>query len=234
MSERIGARAGRLAIWLLAGSVLGAGCTTEPDLETRTFELMYLDDGVAAELIGPYVYFERDGAAGAMTVAEGKLTVRETSENLERIGGVLAEFDKPKPGVRLRFQLIEANGFEGTDPEILEIESALRDLFRFQGYRLVGDALVNGVEGSYMSQDIPSTEGQPFHLQTGITDVRTDSAGGSIALEVLLEAWGDDLLATTVRVRAGQTAVLGSAASRGPDRGATLILAVRPELVSVE
>jgi len=192
---------------------------------------MYLDDDVASELIAPYIYFERKGGPGAMTVTEGKLTVRETAENLDRIKAVLAEFDKPKPGVRLTFQLIEANGYESTDPEILEVEKALRDLFRFEGYRLVGEAVVNGMEGSYLRQDVPSAGDVPFHLETGIRDVRTDSMGGSVALEVVLEAWDSDLLATTVRVRAGQTAVLGSAAMRTKETGGrTLILAVRPEL----
>jgi hypothetical protein len=220
-----------MAVTALAATATIVACSAEPALETRTFELMYMDDDVAADLIAPYVYFDRDGAKGAMTVTEGKLTVRETADNLERIAGVLAEFDKPKPGVRLRFQLIEANGFASVDPEISEVESALRDVFRFEGYRLLGEALVNGIEGSWLRQDIPSDDGEVFHLQTGITDVRTDSEGGSVGLQVELQAWGDALLATSLRVRAGQTAVLGSAALRtGETQGRTLILAVRPEL----
>jgi hypothetical protein len=220
-----------MAVTALAATATIVACSGEPALETRTFELIYMDDGVAAELIAPYVYFDRDGGNGAMTVTEGKLTVRETADNLERIAGVLAEFDKPKPGVRLRFQLIEANGFASVDPEISEVESALRDVFRFEGYRLLGEALVNGIEGSYLRQDVPSDDGVVFHLQTGIEDVRTDSEGGSVRLQVELQAWGSALLATSLRVRAGQTAVLGSAALRtGETRGRTLILAVRPEL----
>ena len=93
-----------------------AACVGEATLETRTYELKYLDDHVAAELIRPYVYFEREGATGTMTVAEGKLTVRETAENLERIEAALAEFDTPKPGVRLTFQLIEAEEGGRTPP----------------------------------------------------------------------------------------------------------------------
>ena len=226
----------RLILWLVAIPVLFAaasitGCASEPDLETRTFELMFIDDDVAADLVAPYIYFDREVGSGTMTVTEGKLTVRETNENLERIAGVLAEFDKQKPGVQLRFQLIEANGFASVDPAISEVESALREVFRFEGYRLLGEALVNGMEGSWLHQEIPSDEGQVFHLRSGIADVRTDSEGGSVELQVELEAWGDAVLATSLRVRAGQTAVLGSAALRtGETQGRTLILAVRPEL----
>lgn len=227
----------RLILWVVAIPVLFAiaaitGCTAEPELDTRTFELMYMDDDVAADLVAPYIYFDREVGSGTMTVTEGKLTVRETTENLERIAGVLAEFDKQKPSVQLRFQLIEANGFASVDPEISEVENALRDVFRFEGYRLLGEALVNGIEGSWLRQDVPSDDGEVFHLQTGITDVRTDSEGGSVGLQVELQAWGDALLATSLRVRAGQTAVLGSAALRtGETQGRTLILAVRPELM---
>lgn len=226
----------RWSSWVIAVSVLTVvasmvACSAEPELETRTFELMYLDDDVASELIAPYVYFDRDGGNGAMTVTEGKLTIRETADNLARIEGVLAIFDAPKPGVRLTFQLIEANGFTSQDPAIDEVENALRDVFRFEGYRLVGEAMVNGMEGSWLRQDIPSDDGVVFHLQTGIRNVRTDSEGGSVELQVELQAWDDALLATSLRVRAGQTAVLGSAALRtGETEGRTLILAVRPEL----
>lgn len=226
----------RLILWVVAIPVLFAiasitGCNSEPDLETRTFELMFIDDDVAADLVAPYIYFDREVGSGTMTVTEGKLTVRETNENLERIAGVLAEFDKQKPGVQLRFQLIEANGFASVDPAISEVESALREVFRFEGYRLLGEALVNGMEGSWLRQEIPSDEGQVFHLRSGIADVRTDSEGGSVELQVELEAWGDAVLATSLRVRAGQTAVLGSAALRtGETQGRTLILAVRPEI----
>ncbi len=222
--------------WVIAVAVFTAvasiaACSDAPQLETRTFELMYLDDDVASELIAPYVYFDRDGGNGAMTVTEGKLTIRETPDNLARIEGVLALFDEPKPGVRLTFQLIEADGFTSQDPAIGEVENALRDVFRFEGYRLVGEAMVNGIEGSWLRQDIPSDGGVVFHLQTGIANVRTDSEGGSVELQVELQAWGDALLATSLRVRAGQTAVLGSAALRtGETEGRTLILAVRPEL----
>ncbi len=207
------------------------GCSDKPALETRTFELMYLDDDVASELVAPYVYFDRDGGSGAMTVTQGKLTVRETADNLARIGRVLTEFDTPKPGVRLTFQLIEADGFESTDPEIIEVESALRDVFRFDGYRLVGEALVNGIAGSWLQQDVPSADGVVFRIHTGISNIRVDSEGGSVELQVELQAWSETLLATSLRVRSGQTAVLGSAALRtGEDQDRTVILAVRPEL----
>lgn len=230
MISRVSRRIVLAGVSLLAASSIS--CSDGPTLETRTFELMYLEDQVASELVAPYVYFDRDGASGAMTVTDGKLTVRETADNLYQIGRVLAEFDTPKPGVRLRFQLIEADGFDSNDPEIMEVENALRDVFRFEGYRLIGEALVNGIEGGWVQQDVPSEGGVMFRIQAGISSIRTDSEGGSVQLQVELQAWGDALLATSLRVRSGQTAVLGSAALRARDEDdRTLILAVRPEIV---
>ncbi|MGW8283921.1 MAG: hypothetical protein ACWGON_11530 [Gemmatimonadota bacterium] len=230
MTRRVSSQIALVGVLLLA--VSNISCSDGPALETRTFELMYLDDDVASELVAPYVYFDREGANGAMTVTEGKLTVRETTDNLDRIGRVLAEFDTPKPGVRLRFQLIEADGFESTDPEIMEVENALRDVFRFEGYQLIGEALINGIAGSWVQQDVPSDDGVVFRIHAGISSIRTDSEGGSVQLQVELQAWGDALLGTSLRVRSGQTAVLGSAALRtGEASDRTLILAVRPEII---
>jgi hypothetical protein len=230
MIRRVGKRIAFVGVILLAASNIS--CSDGPALETRTFELMYLDDDVASELVAPYVYFDRQGQNGAMTVVEGKLTVRETTDNLDRIARVLAEFDTPKPGVRLRFQLIEADGFDSTDPEIMEVENALRDVFRFEGYQLIGEALINGIAGSWVQQDVPSDDGVVFRIHAGISSIRTDSEGGSVQLQVELQAWGDALLGTSLRVRSGQTAVLGSAALRtGEKSDRTLILAVRPEII---
>src|SRR5256886_8817065 len=41
---------------------------------------------------------------------------------------VLAEYDRPRPFVRLTFHLIEADGATTTDPAIRDVEAALRHL----------------------------------------------------------------------------------------------------------
>ena len=117
----------------LAVVAVAAACTADyrPETETKTFEVLYLEDWVVESLIAPYVYEGREGAPGMASVVEGKLTVRETAENLRRIEETLLEFDRPKPVVRLTFQIIEANGFSGVDPGIADVEDALRELFRF-------------------------------------------------------------------------------------------------------
>lgn len=218
-----------LTLTLALGACTGAD--RPPETETRTFEVLYLEDWVVESLVEPYVYGGREGAPGMASVVEGKLTVRETAENLRRIEETLLEFDRPKPVVRLQFQIIEANGDAEVDPRIADVESALRELFRFEGYRLLEEILVHGTEGNEVFQEFETPDLGPSAIEAMIRNVRTDSSGGSVQIEMRFHVGGRTAFGTTVRVRAGQTAILG----RTPSSigGRTLILAVRPELEEI-
>ena len=223
----------RLGIIAVAGAILAlgaVGCERNgtPELETRTFELLHMEDWVARQLVEPYVYAERPGAPGKASVVEGKLTVRETHDNLQRIEETLLEFDRPKPVVRLTFQIIEANGEAEVDPRISEVETALRQLFRFEGYRLVGEVMVHGTEGNAVHQEFDVADLGPSAIEAMIRDVRTDSSGGSVQIEMQFHAGMRTVFGTTVRVRAGQTAVLGRTPSAVGSQN--IILAVKTEL----
>lgn len=93
-----------------------------------------------------------------MSFVDDAVTVRETPDNLDKIARVLAQFDRPTLSVRLHFQIIQADGAARSDPAIAEVEAALRKLFRFRGYRLVGEAVVGGTEHSEASQEIAGGE----------------------------------------------------------------------------
>lgn len=213
---------------VMAVTVSGCSGDQAPELETRTFEVLHLEDWVAEALVEPYVYSTRPGAPGMASVVDGKLTVRETPDNLRRIEETLAEFDRPTPVVRLTFQIIEANGGTEVDPRIAEVETALRQLFRFEGYRLVGEVMVHGTEGNEVFQEFDVPELGQSAIEAVIRDVRTDSSGGSVQLEMRFHAGSRTVFGTTVRVRAGQTAVLGRTPSSVGSRN--IILAVSTEL----
>ena len=219
-------RAWLAVLWLAPGLLTGCGSESAPQLETRTFEVLYLEDWVAEGLVQPYVYEGRSGAPGTATIVEGKLTVRETTDNLQRIEEVLMEFDRPSPVVRLTFQIIEANGDTETD-----VETALRKLFRFEGYRLVGEVMVHGTRGNEVFQEFDVPDLGPSAIEAMIRDVRTDSEGGSVQLEMRFHAGSRTVFGTTVRVRAGQTAVLGRTPSSVGSRN--IILAVKSELQEI-
>jgi hypothetical protein len=206
-----------------------------PKLDVETFNLEHRTGYEAAELIEPYVFYDREENPGDMNATADAVTVRETRDNLEKIQRVLAEFDEPIPGIRLYFQLIEADSFEGEDPAIAEVVEELRSLFRFEGYRLLGEAMVPVAGGSperqSFSQRFLGVE-IPITVEASAQTLRT----GTVRLNpVLLRDPWDELMSTSVNVTPGQTIVLGGTQARvrssegSPYGRTTLILTVRAE-----
>jgi hypothetical protein len=214
---------------LLSSLLMLAACGRGPGLETRTFALRHLRPGEAQAMIEPYVYDQREGNPGRMTATGSTLSIRETPENLDRIAEVLAEFDTPRPWVRLHFQLIEADGARAPDPRIADIEAELRKLFRFTGYRLIAEAVASGTAESEVTQAVG--DGDPFFIDVVIHDVRTVGDTGIVSLEVKLRTLIGLGLGTRINAREGQTVVLGNAQTMDGSKRSTVILTVRPELV---
>lgn len=213
------------AIPLLAAA-LAFACDSGPMLETRTFEVQHVNPGEALAMIAPYVYEERERAPGEATAFRGGITVRESPENLDRIAAVIERYDRAKPGVRLHFQLIEADGFEGSDPRIADIRAALDQLFRFDGYRLVAETQIAAMEGTGSTQIFEAGE-RELYLRAGVDEVRGSETSGSVVVSV--DLGGGVPIQTSLAVPVGQTVVLGSSRVRGT----TLILTVRPEFVTL-
>ena len=229
----------KMGIWwkttmagLLGAVALMLGC--EPELEVRTFELQRLEGSEAAALIAPYVYGDREGAPGSMSQTDGVLTVRELPENLERISGVLLMYDQAPAAVTLNFQLIEANGFRGGNEAFAEVEAELRSLLRYEGYRMVGDAVVQVREGGRallqidrVSEGGPEEE-PPFQLEVWIPQVSGSNGNQTADIAVqLVHPWYESLLDTRVNVADGKAMVLGTTSAGMADAEA-LILVVRP------
>lgn len=215
--------------WIPLIALVALAACGGPRLDTRTFQLKYVNGGSAENLIRPYVFGDRPKAPGQVSFTDDAITVRETPDNLEKIGRVLADYDKPSLTVRLHFQVIQADGAARSDPAIAEVEVALRKLFRFRGYRLVGEAMIGGAEYSEASQEVAGAGG-PYGIDAKIGEVRGSADSGTVRLETTL--WirrTERPLHTSVTLRAGQTAVLGNA--RLNPEGGTVILVVRPELV---
>lgn len=221
-----------LGMVLLLGSCDGFG---DPRLDVETFNLDNRAGYEAAELIAPYVFSDRETNPGAMSATADAITVRETQDNLDKIRRVLEDFDQPIPGIRLYFQLIEADSFQEEDPAIAEVVEELRNLFRYEGYRLLGEAVVPVAGGSRGYQDF--SQGflgveNPIRVEASVQVLRT----GSIRLDPveLSDTWSQ-LMATSVNISPGQTIVLGGAQARtrlvngSPSGRTVLILTVRAE-----
>lgn len=221
---------GAAAACFLLPTFLTQACEARPQLQTETFELDHMNPDEAMEMIRPYVYEERAGAAGVVAGFESGVTVRETPESLARIREVLERYDRPKPGVRLQFQIIEADGYEGRDPRIADVEEVLDALFRFEGYRLAAEAQMAMMVGTHSRQPVAMGD-LPAELMASVEHVRVTGEGsGSVTLSVHLQSgvMGPSIT-TTLTVPVGETVVLGS--SQSEVASPTTILTVRPELV---
>lgn len=222
---------------LLSMPVLLVACDGfyNPKLDVQTFNLEYRSGYEASELISPYVFGDREGAPGDMSATVDAITVRETRDNLDKIGRVLAEFDRPIPGVRLYFQLIEADSFQEEDPAIADVVDELRSLFRFDGYRLLGEAMVP-VAGGTMDRQSFSQRFLGVDNPITVEAAARVMATGTVRLDPvqLRDTW-DELLTTSVNLTPGQTIVIGGTQARtrleggSPGGETVLILTVRAE-----
>jgi len=213
--------------------------TTTP-LAVRTFSLHYLAPHDAASLVSPYIQ-TRDGGVFEAGRDIQAITVRETPQVLARIDSLLHERDVAPPTIVFHFQLIAAEDSVVHDPAIARLDSTLRGLFKFAGYRLLSTGAAMAGDHSH------------FAITMGAGDVRyavngdvlaLDARGGNGSVQLLVHldrksplmyegkpVPSEGLLTTGVTIPVGQTVVLGSAAPRNERRA--LILSVRPELVSV-
>lgn len=216
---------------LLAG--LFVACSSGPDMETRTFELKYIDPEEAHTLIEPYVYGRPDHP-GMVNASRAGLTVRETPDNLAQIERMLARFDRPPQPVRLFFQLIEADGAQTTDPAIADVEAELRKLFRFEGYRLMSEATVTVLGGTGIGQRLFDQRTgarniwQSFDLAGGLGSPHGSGDSTQVTLDIQLSPESQSpLFSAQVMLSMGKTIVLGTTQLPG---GVGIILTVRAEL----
>jgi hypothetical protein len=203
-------------------SVALAACG-RPTVDTRTFDLHYIRGYEATQILGPYVYADRPDAKGQISYTSTAVTVRETPDNLDKIARVLAQYDHPKPLVRLTFHLIQADGAAVADPAIADVEPTLRKLFRYHGYRMVEEGVFSATDGGQVNQSMGG-----YAVMAEIHGV--SGAGDSATIDLGVRLSGRDVaFSTTVGLPLGKTAVLGNV---GEDPRGTLILTVHAEVIS--
>ena len=219
--------------WLVATPLRAQD--TLATLITRTIPLHHLRAPDAARLVAPYIRAARGGVYEAGAVQA--VTVTESAATLARIDSVIRENDRSPAVLVFRFQLIAADDTPARDSALDSIEPVLRGLFRFKGYRLIGEGSTTAGEFENFSLTVAGGEDR-FALGGEVIAVQA-GPGGSVRLRVrLARAAGftyqgkpgeaETLLTTGLTVPLGQTVVLGSAAPGGKNQA--LILAVRPEM----
>jgi Carboxypeptidase regulatory-like domain len=219
-------------------SVVGSGLSTSTGSD-GSYTLLNVPAGTISVRAARVGY--RPHQTDSLRMTAGRVVTQDFA--LERMGS-----EQPAEPIPLlfRFQLIEATDSRSVDPAIASIDTVLKDLFKFPGYRLVTAAAMAadyfgpaGTSGccTYTRQ-LLNADGQRYALWVSvISATKTD-----VRMEVSLRtAYGNGdsgnettLLDTRVGLSYGHTVVLGSTQPRmtgaSNGLGQTLILAVEPEL----
>ena len=203
-------------ILLILAIVAAAGCDSrESGMETKTYVIARLTRDEALELLTPYIT-----EGGYLSGKSHLITVREKPERLAVIEDLLKKYDGGGvvQDVAMRIQIVEANGFTARDSAIADIEQTLREMFKYQGYRLAGEALVRAREESPFEQHV---SGYKVSGSVGrLLDER-----GPISITLWDKSGARQLLSSTVTATMNKPVVLGQSSE-----GGAIILIIRPSL----
>ncbi len=214
-----------------------ASAVRQGDFIVKTVTLHHLSSGSAVKLLAPYSVTPGGGVFEVPNVMA--VTIREVPRIYNDMLGVLEKYDREPTAVLLNFQLVAAEPTNTRDPAVAGIDSLLRGVLKFSGYRLLGTAVATTGENHMTTQTI-AADNETLSLSVEVRDVRVEGNVASVNLHVLLErpavpatttAYGRpgiDLLSTGVTVPMGQTVLLGTSAGENGQRA--LILTVRPQL----
>ena len=201
---------------LIAAIVAFAGCDrADRGMETKTFVIARLTQEEALELLTPYI---REG--GRLSGKSHLITVREKPDRMAVIEDLLKKYDGGGvvQDIAMRLQVVEANGFTARDSAIADIEQTLREMFKYRGYRLAGEALVRAREGSQFEQHVSG------YKITG-TMGRLLAERGPIMITLWDKTGSRQLLSSTVTATMNKPVVLGQSSD-----GGAIILIIRPTL----
>lgn len=212
------------------------------DIIVKTVPLHHFTSAEAVKLLSPYV---QSPGGGVYEVSPNirAVTIRETPKIYAEMMAVLIQYDRDPASVTLNFQLIAAENSNTRDPAVAGLDSLLRGVLKFSGYRLLTTSVASASENGYVSQ-VLSADGDNFTLAMNVSDLRVEGNDASVHLTVSLSRNAvpsrglpmTPVLSTGVTVPIGQTVVLGTS---GIDNGQpmpqrALILTVRPQLASAK
>lgn len=216
----------RYTALLLVGLAL-ASCDRDSD-DTRSYELRYIPaEAALGALQRPESNLGPDVRV-MMKPNSAVVTLYGEAEQLDHAMELLRDIDRPQPVVRIRIQLVEADGFPAADSAIADVEAVLRDIFRFRGYRLAAEAVAHGEAPGHIRQLIGVLDEAPVMVNVDVTRVVAGDSAAAVSMNVDLALGNTSILSTSLTVPAGKTAVVGSA--RASSERGTLILVVRPEI----
>ena len=217
-----------------------AKTVNQPEFVVKTVPLHHLSSNEAVKLLSPYA---QTVGGGVFEVSPNvrAVTIREVQKVYNEMMTVLAQYDREPASVTLTFQLVAADNTTARDPGVAGVDSVLRTVLKYSGYRLLSSAVATASENGLVSQAMQA-DSEILNLSVGVSDLRIEGNDASVHLNVELRRpaaimlqgtalHAGSVLGTGVTVPIGQTIVLGTAASTTGTQRA-LILTVRPQLVS--
>jgi len=188
---------------------------------TKTVQLHHLSNDDAVRLLTPYLLGQ--GAAYTMGGGMHAVTIRATAKGIADAEHALAEYDRSPVTLTLNFQLIAAVDTPTRDPAVAGLDSVLRGVLKFAGYRLLSTAVARVSEGSSASQTLAGDADMNYALSYTVTRVEGAGSNATVHLTVVLVRRAADgrpgpsgrleeeLFSTGVTIPLGNTVVLGSA-----------------------
>lgn len=208
-------------LWMLVLLAGIAACDSRSGMEIRTYTLGRLTVDQAESLLTPYI---REG--GLLSGRDRLLTVREKPDRLKLVEDLLKKYDGGGEAldVVLNIQVIEADGFTERDSAIADVEQTLRGMFKYHGYKLLGETRIVAREGSHFDQSASA-----FQISGDVMRV-TDQGGEKrvpVEIGLGLRPAGPQQVSihSTITTTIGKPTVLGQSTNKG-----ALILVVRPSI----
>jgi hypothetical protein len=200
----------RIVLAVLVLLTLGA-CDKKRGMEVKTFELSRLSTDEAMTLLTPYV-----SEGGYISGKNKLLSVRERPERMKVIDELLKKYDGIGEAVDLllEFRVIEANGFTQVDSSIADVEPTLRSMFRYRGYKLIGETQVRSREDGSFTQTAPE-----FRINGAVQRVRAAGNEMRLPLRVSLEVPGQAGRGTKAELESTVTATIGKPLILGQSTG---------------
>jgi hypothetical protein len=193
-------------------------CDKKRGMESRTYELTRLTTDEASALLTPYI---REG--GYISSKGRYMTVTERPDRLKLIGELIEQYDGSADplDIQLDVQVIEANGFDKPDSAIADVESTLRETFKYRGYRLIGATSIRTREDAEFVQKTPV-----FSIRGRVQRMRGKPGEKRVPITIQLQT-EDTEMTSTITGTVGKPLVLG----QGNAKGGAIILVVRPSEV---
>ncbi|MFQ5350143.1 MAG: secretin N-terminal domain-containing protein [Thermoanaerobaculia bacterium] len=203
----------------LAGA-LEAAAQSEPALRVHAYTLRHQPAAEALPLVHPLL-----SRRGSVQLQPGgnTLVVRDEAVVVERVVELLREFDHPAQRLAIRIQVVRAGDGDEGEPLERELAERLRELLRYDSYRVMAATDLEAREGERVSYELGEEYRIAFQLGTLMSGERLKLHDFEVSRHAAAEE-PRRLLHTQVNLRLGRSMILGLAKDESSRRALLLAL----------